>query len=103
MLTNDFKNTIPIVPSLLELLILQYSNYCEVCNLIPIKDNHKKIDCIKCNKVLCFSHIEGIYELTKPKINNQINYICEKCRRNIKTPPLGTLLFTHRNCKNNLN
>lgn len=96
------KPLLPKIPSVLEQLILDYSNYCNICNIIPknTSNTHLKTNCIKCNKILCFSHDDGIWyiKFKIPKLGNfhdlgsfdslislnsptfMEDYICDNCR-----------------------
>lgn len=64
----------PQIPSHLELVILNYSNYCSVCK-IHCTHEHPIKYCIGCDKDLC--EIMGSLWF---KGKNPIDYICLGCR-----------------------
>lgn len=63
---------IPNIPSFLELYILDFIDYCSVCN---VHEKHPIKLCIDCEKHICFSYDDNIWFL-----NNTSDVICIDCR-----------------------
>lgn len=64
----------PSIPSALELAILSYVNYCQVCKIHGDKEHDIKL-CFNCDRKICYNFDDNIWVY---KNNNK--EICEKCR-----------------------
>lgn len=71
------KALFPQVPSFIELEILSFVNYCDVCDIHDNKQHPIKL-CLGCDKHICYSYDDNIWSL-----NQSGKEICQECRRKI--------------------
>ena len=68
-------NLFPQIPSYLELQILSFVDYCNVCK---IHEKHPIKLCILCDKHICYKYDDNIWTL-----NNTNKEICQDCRSRV--------------------
>lgn len=76
----------PQIPSCLELEVLNYVNYCTVCNIHDNKTHPIKY-CIHCDRNLC-EILGGLWYLNR----DPNNFICRNCRSTVT----GTFTSTQK-------
>lgn len=85
------KKMFPAVPSALELEILSFVEYCNVCEIHDNKPHPIKL-CIHCDKHICYLFDDNIWTL-----NNTGKEICQQCRSTlIKTAQSCTFISTKK-------